>query len=323
MNKAMKIWLIIATSAVLLGVIVFGVAMSALNWDFRKLETARFETNEHEISEQFHNIKIKTDTADILFVISDDNQCRVVCYEETKAKHSVSVVDDTLVINAIDNKAWYDYIGLRFSSPEITVYLPSAAYNSLTIDDSTGDIEIPKEIRFNSMDISVSTGDVRCDASATGAIQIKTTTGDIQVEDITAESLKLSASTGEVKASGVSCKGDFGITVSTGKAKLSDIRCQNLMSTGSTGDISLLNVIAAEKVSVNRSTGDVRFDGLDADEIFVKTSTGDVRGTLLSEKVFIVSTSTGKKDVPATITGGRCEIKSSTGDIIITISQAS
>ena len=49
------------------------------------------------------------------------------------------------------------------------------------------------------------------------------------------------------------------------------------------------------------------------------TDTGDVRGSLLSEKVFIVNTDTGRKEVPDTITGGRCEITTDTGDVKITI----
>ena len=58
----------------------------------------------------------------------------------------------------------------------------------------------------------------------------------------------------------------------------------------------------------------------DASEIFVKTDTGDVRGTLLSEKVFIIKTSAGDVSVPETVTGGKCEISTDTGDIKIGIS---
>ena len=100
---------------------------------------------------------------------------------------------------------------------------------------------------------------------------------------------------------------------------MTDIECKNVISSGNTGDISLKNVNAAEKISIERSTGDVRFDGCDAAEIFVKTDTGDVAGTLLSDKVFIVETDTGSVDVPKTVTGGQCEITTSTGDINISI----
>lgn len=79
------------------------------------------------------------------------------------------------------------------------------------------------------------------------------------------------------------------------------------------------HVIATEDLSIERSTGDVILEGIDAGEIDVKTSTGDVTGTLLSEKVFITETNTGRVKVPKTVTGGKCEIKTSTGDILIDI----
>lgn len=79
------------------------------------------------------------------------------------------------------------------------------------------------------------------------------------------------------------------------------------------------NVNAAEKFSIQRTTGDVKFDGCDASEIDVKTNTGDVAGSLLSDKVFIAASDTGHVDVPQTVIGGKCEITTSTGDIRISI----
>ena len=77
------------------------------------------------------------------------------------------------------------------------------------------------------------------------------------------------------------------------------------------------NVIATEKFSIKRSTGDVKFDSCDAAEIFVETDTGDVNGSLLTNKVFITKTDTGRINVPNSITGGKCEIITNTGDIKI------
>ena len=118
----------------------------------------------------------------------------------------------------------------------------------------------------------------------------------------------------------MTCDADISIGLSTGKAYLTDIVCKNLTSMGSTGDISLKNVIAAEKISIERSTGDVTFEGSDAAELCITTDTGDVEGSLLTDKVFITKTDTGRINVPNSITGGRCEITTDTGDIKITIS---
>ena len=280
-----------------------------------------YVTNIHQVNEEFNNISIKTDTADIAFVPSDDGRCRVACYEDTKISHSVEVQNGTLSVNAINNKKWYDYIGVNINSPKITVYLPEAEYSSLTIEASTGDIEIPEDFSFNSIDVSLSTGNVKCYASATKTIKIATSTGDVYAESISAGSLDITVSTGKVIVSSVTCEGDLTIGVSTGKTYLTDIACKNLTSTGSTGDVSLKNVISTEKISVERSTGDVTFERSDAAELFIKTSTGDVEGDLLTEKIFITKTNTGRANVPNSIVGGRCEITTTTGDIKISISE--
>ena len=293
-----------------------------LKWNFGKLSTVKLETNEHEIREDFQDISVKTDTADIFFLPSADGVCRVECEEEVKANHAVSVQNGTLLIEVVNEKAWYDYINFSFVSPKITVYLPRAEYHALAVETSTGDIQLPKDFSFQSMDVRVNTGDVRCYASATEEMKIKTTTGGIWVENLSAGSLELSVSTGKVTATNVLCDGALQIGVSTGKTTLSNIQCRSLTSTGDTGDISLKHVIATEALSIERDTGDVRFEDSDAASIHIKTSTGDVTGTLLSEKHFVAKTSTGHVDVPKTTTGGNCEITTSTGDIKIRISKS-
>ena len=319
MRKKTKIWLVIATALVVVGCVIFGGVMTMLQWDFTKLSTVKYETNDYEIDENYKNISIVTDTADIVFMPSQNSKSSIVCREQKNVKHSVTVKDDTLVIAVVDTRKWYEYIGINIGTPKITVYLPNAEYEKLFIKESTGNVEIPNNFRFESMDISTSTGDVKNDASASESIKIKTGTGNIRVENISAEALDLSVSTGEITVCDVTCQGDVKIHVSTGKTKLTDVACKNLTSSGNTGDISLKNVIATETFSLERSTGDVKFDGCDAAEISVKTDTGDVTGTLLSEKVFLAETDTGRVEVPKTATGGRCEITTDTGDIRIKI----
>lgn len=319
MKTRTKVWLIIAASLVLIGCILFVSVMRVLGWDFMKLATVTYETNTYTISEAFDSISVNTDTADIVFAVSDNGKCTVQCREEANAKHSVAVKNGTLTIMLVDERAVYDYIRLSFGSPKITVSLPQAEYASLFIREDTGDIAMPKGLTFKNADISLSTGDVAFCASASERIQIKTTTGDIRVENTSADALDLSVSTGKVTVSGVSCTGDIAVGVSTGKAQLGDIRCKSVLSRGSTGDISLKNVIATEKFSIVRDTGDVLLDACDAAELFIETDTGNVKGTLLSDKIFITETDTGRIKVPNSTTGGRCQITTDTGDIKIDV----
>ncbi|MBO7150818.1 MAG: DUF4097 family beta strand repeat protein, partial [Clostridia bacterium] len=301
---------------VVLCALVFALKLAANGWRFHTCTE-----QSHDVTEPFQSISLETTTADVTFLPTDGDSAKVVCFEEEKVKHTVSVEDGKLRIFAVDERKWYDYISLfSIKTPKITVYLPHLAYDSLSIETNTGDVEIAGDFTFESMDISVSTGDVTSSACAKELI-VKTSTGDISVADASIGSLALSVSTGKVNVSSVCCEGKISITVSTGNSDLKDVTCQSLETKGNTGDITLENVIASGRFSIKRSTGDVRFDGCDAAEIFVKTGTGDVKGSLLSEKVFLTKTSTGKIDVPSCEAGGRCEITTSTGDIRIEIKQ--
>ena len=300
MSKSAKKWLLAAAFLVVTGVIIIAV-VSAYHWEFTDLGAEKRETSTYVIREDFQSIKVDTDTADILFAVSDDDTCRAVCCAEKKIKHSVDVREGTLTIRVTDDRAWYEQIGLNFRSPKVTVYLPKTEYASIVMEAGTGDIEIPNAIKVDRADISLSTGDIR-------------------IGHMSAGTLELSSSTGEITVSDVSCRGDIRIDVTTGEVDLENVTCQNLSSGGSTGDVSLEDVIAAEKIYVERSTGNVEFEDADAAGLFVKTSTGDVVGSLRTEKVFVTETSTGDISVPKTAAGGKCEIMTSTGDIRIELS---
>ena len=319
MSKSIRTWLIVASSLFLVGGIVFGGAMIALGWNFSKLSTVKYETNTYEITQPFTNISIVSDTADIHFLPSEDSKSSVVCYEQKNTPYSVTVSNDTLVIEVVDKRKWYEYIGITWGTPKVTIYLPNTEYHTLYIKEITGDITIPHDFAFKSMDITASTGDVENNASTSETVKITTDTGSISSQNISAGALYLSASTGKITLSGITCTGDITTNVSTGKIDITDSSCKNLISQGSTGTISLKNVIAEKTFTIERNTGNIKLDRCDAAELFIKTATGDVAGSLLSDKVFITETDTGRIDVPKSITGGRCEITTDTGDIRITI----
>lgn len=316
MKKQSTIWIITACSLVLFGLILFGGAMTAMGWDFSKLSSSKYKTNYYDIDDIFSDLSILCDTADITFVAAEDKKCSVVCFEDVKVQHSVLVKDGVLSIALEDTRKWYDYIGIfNFDTPKITVYLPRGRYGALSIKGSTGDVLIPNDFIFQNIDILVSTGDIANSAPASDGIKIKASTGDIRVENITVGALDLSVSTGTITVSNITCKGDVRLGVSTGKSFITDLSCNNLESMGNTGDISLKKVIASGQFSIERSTGDVKFDACDAGEISVKTDTGDVEGSLLTEMIFITQTDTGRIVVPETTTGGKCKIFTDTGDI--------
>ncbi|MBQ7688790.1 MAG: DUF4097 family beta strand repeat protein [Clostridia bacterium] len=322
MKRATKIWLFAAAILIVAGSAVFCGSMLKTGWDFSAFGSPYYETDTAAIDEDFNSITISGSTEDIAFLPAGNGKCSVVFYEAEKEEHTATVENGTLSIGRIDTREWYEKITFfSFDTPKITVYLPQTAYDTLSVTGDTGDVSLPKDFSFASIDISVNTGDVRCDASASGLLRIATDTGDICCEELSAGELKLSVSTGGINIRDVDCAGNAEVNVSTGKSILTEVSCNSFASNGSTGDITLEQVTASQTVTIKRSTGDVVFKKCDASELLIETGTGDVTGSLLTKKIFIAQSDTGRVDVPDTTTGGKCKITTDTGSILITLSE--
>ena len=322
MRIGTKKWLITAFILLVVGLLMFAIVMTANGWSLLALQSVKYETNTHEITEEFKSISISTDTSDIVFAPSDDGKVKVVCYENPNDGHTVNVDDGTLKITKLDERKWYEHVGVNFSQTKVTIYLPEAEYGSLTITASTADItDTAKNLKFDSVDITLSTGDVKFFSSAKESLTVKASTGDIRLEGASARTVTLTVTTGDITIKDVMCDGDFSTTSSTGKVHIDNLKCKNLNSKGTTSDITLKDATVENKFSIERTTGDVTLDGCDGGEIVIKTGTGNVVGTLLTGKMFSAKASTGKIDVPESTIGGKCQITTSTGDIKIKINK--
>ena len=322
MGKAAKIWMIVGAALIIVGACIFVLAMALNKWDFQVFSTVKCEMNEYEISDSFSDISINEKISDITILPSCDGKVRVVCFEESKAKHTVSVVDGVLKIDSTNTKEWYDYISIGVNdSPKITLYLPVGEYGKLNIDSTTGDISVEQGMKFAEVNIGVNTADINFGASVSGLLQIHTTTGDIELDNITVGELDIKTSTGDVDATNVVCANDFNLVVSTGGSALESVVCKSLISKGGSGDISMENVLASYKLDIERNTGDIEFTRCDASEVDMVTSTGCVRGSFIRDMMIFANTDTGDINVPKSTEGGRCEITTDTGDIIITIAK--
>ena len=294
-----KKWIIAAICFILSGCIIFTCIMNIAKWDFTILDTTEYKVIKSDIEQEFKNISINTNEANIVFM-KDDTKCSVLSKFPSVMEYTVIVQAETLKIEIKDTRKWYERLSLfSFKEPRISVALPQDKYDLLIINTSTGDIDIPKHFTFDNVDIKTSTGDINCQASVTNDLKIAVSTGQTTLENISAGNIELKASTGDTY--------------------LTNVNCNSLISSANTGDIELENVDAGKRLSITRSTGDIEFERCDADEIIVNTDTGDVEGSLLSSKNFTCNTDTGKVDIPTTTEGGNCEITSNTGDIEIEI----
>lgn len=318
MKKSTRNAIIVALVLCFAGIIICGLVLIAVKFDFSAFNTAKYQEKVHDIGEEFENIVIETDVSDVTFILSDSTESAVECFERENRKHSVYVKDGTLYIKETERR-WYDNIGIFFGRDEsITLRLSKTEFEKLSIETDTGDVNISENFVFDNIDIESDTGDIKVFAKAE-KISVSTDTGDIFAEKLDVNSLSVDTDTGNINIYNANIAGKLGVETDTGKIHIADVSADNMSVESDTGDVLLEHTEVLGKLNVISDTGDVHFALSDADTIYVRTSTGDVTGTLLSEKIFTTHTSTGDVRVPNSRFGGACEIKTSTGDIEIGI----
>jgi DUF4097 and DUF4098 domain-containing protein YvlB len=332
-----KVLITISIIFLIAAALIFLSTLSAHEWSFKKLMNPAL-TKTHEINDSFEDISISVDTADVKLVPTDEKSVRVECRETYKLTNTVEVKDGVLKIEGKDSRRWYELATIIPVHFEITVYLPKGEWGELRINTATGDSYVPAGFSFKSVDIKKSTGNISIASGASGNMNLKTSTGDIDVSNVSSENLSVNATTGDISLSSITSGslyantstgdialsdtrigGNILINSSTGKQSFTNVSCKSFSSSADTGDALLTSVIAEGALRIERSTGNVKLESSDAAEIHIETDTGNVTGTLLSDKVFIVRTDTGDIDVPKSTVGGRCEIETDTGNIIISV----
>ena len=271
MKSVILIPIIIGSVLLVAGGTVFAIAA-------RNSYNAKLEATEYVLDNPFTNIDLDISTAEVEFKISEGDAKKVVFYQAKKEYLTQEIKDDTLYIKQKDARKWYEKMAFSKSNRAI-IYLPAATYGSLKLEASTGDVTIPNNLVFTTINAKLSTGDFTSSADAN----------------------------------------EYNIKVSTGKITLNGVKADNITANASTGDVTFTNTVVTKHIEIETSTGDITLNDSDAETLNLKASTGDVKGTLLTSKRFVATSSTGKINVPMDTDGGLCQIKTSTGNITFSI----
>ena len=256
MKKSVKTKLCLAASFVLSGLLLFVGVMTALGWDFKKLQTVEYETKQYKITETVQSLSIKGSTGNVMILPTQEAAARVVCYEKTGVSNSVSVQDGVLTIEEAETKKWYQFLSISFEKPTVTVYLPQGEYGCISIKMSTGDISL-QNLAANEVSLGLSTGDIELRGVSCHNFKAKTSTGDIELYNVLAsQKMSIETSTGDVELHG--CDGaELDITTSTGSVEGSLLSSKEFFVETSTGKVDVPKGTTGGKCTIHTSTGDV------------------------------------------------------------------
>lgn len=319
MKKGTIIALIVAAVLIVSGAAITAAGLFVSGSNGENWNAATQVENRHVFSEEINGILIKTEDCDVTFVkVPEGDHSQVLCRERERVYHSVKVEDGVLKVELVDNRKWYDHIGIFSEEMEMTVRLPEAQYESLRVETATGDITVPQALSFAQAQCVSATGEVEFSAPVTESLIANTDTGDIEIRGSATAMLTLESDTGDISVKEIKSDGELHIMTDTGSIELENIQCRILNLRNATGDIELERVFAADHLQAYNDTGDVTIKDSDAGTVNIETATGDVTGNFLSSKNYSnVFSESGRVGVPDANGGGECRIKTDTGNILI------
>lgn len=312
--------IIAALSAVVLittGFLVSFCALASADFNFKEFSNVNYVTNTYEITEPFTDISVSTSDLDINLIPSKDSSCKIICKETDKALHNVDVVNNTLTIEENNSLEWFEYIriGFYWENTQIDIYLPENEYNNLKLNCSSGEINVHDSFGFDNAEVYVSSGDINFSGDVKNELSASASSGNITLGNLSADTVNASVSSGDIR-----CRNFSNISKIEASATSGDLTFENCESDyfrleTTSGETELSRCTAGYEMHIESTSGEIELDRCDAQTLELESTSGDISGTLLTEKIFEAGTNSGEIDVPDTVSGGKCEVNTTSGDI--------
>ena len=250
-----RIWIVIAIVLIVIGAVLGGVSFAALDYDYKALNTADYETTEFEVKEDFKNISLNADTENIFFETSDNSTCKIVCYSDRKDRYQVGVSEDTLMLTK--DHTVKIHLGLVTESPKITVYLPKDTYETLFVDADTGNVTLPGTFSFDTVTVKLDTGKINMDSSVSGDISLTTDTGKIYLRNVDTDGkLTIRTQTGDVTLEGCDAS-EVSIKTDTGDVTGSFLTGKTITADSDTGKVNIPQSSTGGTCDITTDTGNI------------------------------------------------------------------
>ena len=219
MSKTWVKWLIAAASLVIVGGIIFAVAMSSLNWDFYRLDTTEYEAKTFDASEyeanEIRSVELKVNSFPVTVTTGDALSLNY--YEASDSEVSVTVESVVLKVNEsqdynIFTSSWFSFgklkkkyeltvpIGMpiNFSGTNGTINLTGVTTETLNVKSANADIKLT-DCNIENVVISSANCDTELNGCTVKNAQINSTNLDLEIRNSNIEKLESSGTNSDVE----------------------------------------------------------------------------------------------------------------------------
>lgn len=317
----MKTALIIALICLIVGLLIIGIGWGLLQKKPTEKNTVKDSVYEYGLDEAPTQIQIITLDSRVEICPTEGDKWKVECKDKEDLYHTVELVDGVLSVKQIGNvRKWYEYIGIfnGFQTLKVTVYLPRAVYESLSIHSTSGSIRVEEGLIFSNASLQNVSGSIHCASSVTGSLNIQNTSGSIFVGGRVGENLNAKNISGSIHVIG-GVDGALNVTGGSGYIEIANATPSSASIKNTSGGISLTNVIVGGECRVDNTSGSIELERCDAAAFDVENVSGSVKGSILSGKVFDCRSTSGGVHVPENGDGGTFKARTTSGGIRITV----
>ncbi len=321
MKKATKLALLVAAALVLAGCGITGTALAlGGQFDAGSPREVTHMLEERPDATAIETVMVSVSEADVRILRAEGEQVYAICTENDRLHYTLTEEGGALILSRVDDRRWYERIGISTVTPKVDLYLPGGVYDGLDIRTASGDIECAADgLSFGQAILYATSGSIRFASPVHESLLATTSSGSIALADFSVASLEATASSGRVSLSDLTAD-HARLESASGSIELSYVRGDALRIIASSGAVRLFDAVAAESLTVETSSGDIRLDGCDAPAISLAASSGNITGALLSGKLYDVRTGSGQTDYPASVAdGGTCTVRTSSGNVDLTV----
>ncbi len=334
-----KILLIIAAAALLLGLVLFLIALAISGWNIHALSNSVIESKTYtEPSEiQFDTLKLDFENTEIAVQLDPNAAGITLTYpqrldKKQNKKNEITITENGSTLTVSEKSIWHqNLLSLwDFEKAQVTLILPTERAYDLTLKTANGSIVLTGNIT-NARSVNLRTANGRIDTAAAtihcnGELKAKTANGMMIFGKVQAASLSADADNGMIElitdteiSEKLSLSTNNGKVVIKGKLSANEIELRS-----DNGNIICEKSLQATVIRADTDNGNVRIGMIHAKEISLSTDNGDLATSLFgnrSDYTVSIKQDVGKSNITAS-TGGdkQLELHTNVGNIDISFS---
>lgn len=311
----------------------------------------------YETAEPFTGLKVSAGPCDVRLFSAKDGKVRIVHRQDQEEARCRVAVEKGIL--CIERQSPVKRPAVVRHTPALEMYLPQTRYDSLEVYTASGDVDLPSDFAFGTLNVTTVSGDVHIFSGIEGDAALKTVSGDMEARNLQVQgTFRLKTASGDIEAKNLQVQGafrletasgdirfetvDVGETLfcksSSGDVTLLKLRTMDLTASVSSGDVHLdtvsvkgklalsnasgnmdLEACLAGSMKLHTASGDVELEDCDAGSLHLDTVSGDIEGRLRTGKDFSAASASGSIRIPPSTGGGKCILNTLSGDIRMTV----